>query len=313
SGSLELIYRPFYWKKIAFEFLLGVDYQNISVTSQTIPEPNAEAEIVTDGTGDLIIPYVGVALSRRERTYAFSGSLQLETNVSSIDETNRNQLGRVNVDEDFMILSYGAQGSLFLEPLFKRDAWGNPDSWEDSRLAHEVRFLFSGQFGFSKRLFAQKELVLGGMDRVRGYPESTRAGDDGFMASFEYAYHIPRALKPITVMQREASESGAGPMKLQEPFMGRYNLRPPDVFALPDWDFVLKAFLDVGATYVTDPDFNESDATLMGAGIGFEVQLSSLASLRVDWGMALEEIERGGEVEVESGDSRVHVRLQVTW
>ena len=33
AGGVELIYRPFYWKSISFQFVGGINYQNISVTS----------------------------------------------------------------------------------------------------------------------------------------------------------------------------------------------------------------------------------------------------------------------------------------
>lgn len=309
SGGIELIYRPFIWRNISFQFIGGINYQNISVTSQT----TEEGFIVTDGTADLIMPYLGANITRRERSYAYSAYMQFETNVSSIDATNLNSLGRVNVDEGSMILSTGGQASVYLEPLFLREKWGDPSSWENSRLAHELRFQINAQYGFSKRLLAQTELVLGGMDRVRGYPESVRAGDSGFNATIEYAYHIPRALKPAAVMRREAAESGREIPDVQSLFMGRYNMRPTDVFAMPDWDFVLKTFIDVGATYVNDADFNESDADLLSAGIGIDVQLSTLAALRLDWAYVLQALERGGVTEVDTGDNRLHVRVQVTW
>ncbi len=308
TAGLELAYRPFYWKKFSFEFFGGVKYQDFSVTSQT----TEENFVVTDGAGDLLLPYVGVSIARREQTHGYSAMIQYEMNTSSVDEENRSQLGRVNVDEDFSILSASFKGTWFLEPIFKRKRWGNPENWKDSTLAHEVRVSISGQYGFSKRLFAQSELVLGGMDRVRGYPESSRAGDSGFMASFEYAYHIPRALKPETVIQREAAQAGQQPVDIQ-PFLGRFKTRPPDIFALPDWDFVVKAFFDIGSTTVNEAGFNESDADLMSVGIGFELQLASTAAIRVDWGTVLEALERGGEIDVDSGSNRIHVRAQVTW
>jgi hemolysin activation/secretion protein len=309
AGGIEFYYRPFFWRNFSFEFNAGVKYQNISVASETVEE----RETITDASGDLILPYVGASIMRRERTYGVSASLQFETNVSSVDDTALNQLGRVNVDEGFMILSGGVQASVFLEPLFLRSRWGDPDAWQRSRLAHEVRFMLGGQYGFDKRMFAQTEYIIGGLDRVRGYPESIGAADSGFQASLEYAFHVPRALKPISVIRREAMESGDVAPPIREPFLGRYNLRPPDVFALPDWDLVLKAFLDVGATYVNDADFNESDFELMSAGIGIEVQLSSMFSIQVDWGTVLQALERGGEVLVDSGDNRLHVRAQISW
>lgn len=308
TAGMELAYRPFYWKKFSFEFFGGLKYQDFTVSSQTTDENF----IVTDGAGSLLLPYIGFSIARREKTHGYSAMVQYEINTSSVDEENRSQLGRVNVDEDFSILSASFKGTWFLEPIFKRKRWGNPENWKDSTLAHELRVNVSGQYGFDKRLFAQSELVLGGMDRVRGYPESSRAGDSGFMASLEYAYHIPRALKPETVIQREAAEAGQQPVDIQ-PFLGRFKTRPPDIFALPDWDFVLKAFFDIGSTSVNEAGFNESDADLMSVGIGLEVQLASTAAIRVDWGTVLEELERGGEIDVESGSNRVHIRAQFTW
>ena len=113
-------------------------------------------------------------------------------------------------------------------------------------------------------------------------------------------------------MQREAAEAGGQAVDIK-PLLGRFKTRPPDILSLPDWDLVLKAFFDFGSTFVNDPEFGEGDADLMSVGIGVEVQLAGLAALRVDFASALEELERNGEIDVASGDNRLHVRAQVTW
>ena len=47
----------------------------------------------------------------------------------------------------------------------------------------------------------------------------------------------------------------------------------------------------------------------MGAGVGVEVQFKQNATLRLDWGFALNDIPN----EVNSGDNRVHVVFTVLY
>src|SRR5678816_521093 len=75
---------------------------------------------------------------------------------------------------------------------------------------------------------------------------------------------------------------------------------PETAYGKADWDFILKGFLDVGSTIQTDRLSFEQDDTLVGIGIGAELQFKQNITLRADWGFAMNEIEN----EVDSGDNR---------
>lgn len=300
----ELYANPLVWKGITFQVTAGLRYQDIS----TLSVLNTNNDTLIDANGELILPFVGISMFRTERAFSLEGGLRLETNVSSIDPDQIDGLGRLNADEDFMILSGGIQSRFFLDPIFRRKNHEPEDAWKHARLAHEVRLRLAGQYAFGDRVFAQTQFVTGGMDRVRGYPESIAAGDNGIQGTLEYAFHLPRAFKPLSEIDAEAEDAESRPM-FSSPFLGRYNLRPPSLYALPDWDFVLKAFVDAGATYVNQTRNNLDDEELAGAGLGIELQLSSMISVEADWGVALNDSNDG----TESGDSRLHFRAQFTW
>lgn len=316
TAMAEVFHRPFVWRRIAFEVSAGLEYRDISVFNEVVDDEGEQVQELADASAGLIMPYAGLSFIRRDRFFSFSGFLQVQTNVSSVDEETIDQLGRLNVEDRFTILSGSLQGSVFLEPLFLRGRWGDGSSWQSARLAHELRLTAAGQYGFDNRSLAQTQFLLGGFDRVRGFPESARAGDGGFRTSLEYAYHLPRALKPVAVKQREMEENGdLGAGRFTEPFLGRYNLRPPDLFALPDWNFLLKGFFDYGRVTVTEPVGNEDNETLLSAGVGIELQFASHFNIRVDWATVLRDLKARGltSPDVEAGDSRVHVRAQISW
>jgi hemolysin activation/secretion protein len=65
----------------------------------------------------------------------------------------------------------------------------------------------------------------------------------------------------------------------------------------------------VGKTIQTDKLGFENDDTLVGAGVGVEVQFKQNVTLRLDWGFALNEIENL----VDSGENRLHVVFTVLY
>jgi hemolysin activation/secretion protein len=139
--------------------------------------------------------------------------------------------------------------------------------------------------------------VVGGLFTVRGYPESVVAGDSILVGSAEYRFHFPRSRPPMEVER-------------QKRLFGRpFRWVPEAPYGKADWDFILKGFLDVGKTIQTDRLGFENNDTLVGAGVGVELQFKQNATLRVDWGFALSSIEN----EVNSGDNRVHVVFTVLY
>jgi hemolysin activation/secretion protein len=75
-----------------------------------------------------------------------------------------------------------------------------------------------------------------------------------------------------------------------------------------DWDFILKAFMDVGYVEQVD-EFSafETDETLWSVGLGAELAISRNVNVRMDWGIALEDVEdAAGNLDAEAGDNRFH-------
>jgi hemolysin activation/secretion protein len=72
---------------------------------------------------------------------------------------------------------------------------------------------------------------------------------------------------------------------------------------------IFKGFLDVGKTIQKDRLSFEQNDTLVGIGVGAELQFKQNATLRVDWGFALSDVQN----EVDSGDNRVHVVFTVLY
>ena len=122
---------------------------------------------------------------------------------------------------------------------------------------------------------------------------TVRTGDTVVLGSLEYRFHLPRALG----IEEEPTGRLFG-----EPF----RWRPQQPYGRPDWDLIFKAFVDAGRAINSDRLAFEKDETLIGAGVGVELQVKRFLSLRVDWGMALEDVNEGLDDEVEAGDNRVH-------
>jgi hemolysin activation/secretion protein len=147
------------------------------------------------------------------------------------------------------------------------------------------------------RLIPQEEEVVGGLFTVRGYPESVVAADSVFIASAEYRFHYPRS-RPHMEIEKQRKLFG-------KPF----RWVPEAPYGKADWDLILKAFFDVGTTIQTDRLGFEQDDTLIGTGVGVEIQFKQNLTLRLDWGFVLSEIEN----EVDVGDNRVHVVFTVLY
>jgi len=265
------------------DLLAGFRFQSIQVDNKT-------ADVFGDES--FFLPHLGLALERRTDAADSHALLDLAFNVAPLantDEQTLFQLGRDNVEEDFVLLTWDFQQSFYLEPLLRPDAWRDPSTPASSTLAHEIALRFHGQYTFGQRVVPQFQSVVGGLRTVRGYDESTASADAALIASAEYRLHIPRLL-PIDPDPYDSKVFG-------EPF----RWAPQEVYGRPDWDLVAKAFLDVGRTYVADPAINESSQTLIGAGAGLEIAFRRNLRLRADWGVALEDAN-----DVDAGDQRLH-------
>jgi hemolysin activation/secretion protein len=215
--------------------------------------------------------------------------------VAGTDPDEIDNLGRLNVDDDWTVLKWDLTHSAYLEPLINRAAWEDSLTPESSTLAHEVALSFRGQYAFDDRLIPHAEAVVGGLYSVRGYDETLAIGDTAYIGSAEYRYHVPRAFKPRPVPGRS-------------PLFGKpFRFAPQAVYGRPDWDLILRTFVDVGLARINQAENYESDEDLVGAGVGAELQVKERFGVRVDYGRVFSPV--GEEAEV--GDGRFHVILTV--
>lgn len=271
-GGGELIANLWQNGQFFLDVFGGAAYRDIEVDG-----PAGPAE------GSWVSPYGGVRIDRRtDRTITF-GELRLTHAIGDVeDQTELDRLGRINAEEDFTVLTYDVSQSFFLEPLINKDS---------TTLAHELFFALRGQYAFDDRLIAQWQDTLGGFFTVRGYEESIIAADSSIIFTAEYRFHLPRSLS----VQQEPGD-----------FFGReFRWRPARQYARPDWDLIFRGFFDYGEAIFSDPQGAEEDTTLMGAGIGVELQIRQNINLRLDWGIVLEEVEVDNDT-IDSGDSRLH-------
>jgi hemolysin activation/secretion protein len=293
----ELIANFYQKRELFVDAIAGMRYRSINVT-------NATAQ--TEGEGSFLEPYIGLRLERSTEEATTSGEAQLlfgfgssiesrDTSAGTSTDTPEG-LGRIDADEDFVVFQAQVNHSFFIEPvLYPRDRGGTLDNVRT--LAHEIALSGRMQWAFN-RLIPQEEEVVGGLFTVRGYPESAVAGDSVFIGSVEYRFHYPRSLKPMEVEKQKPKLFGKN-----------FRWRPEAQYGKADWDLIFKGFLDVGKTIQTDRLSFETNDTLIGTGVGVELQFKQNATLRLDWGFALNEIQN----EVDSGDNRVHVVFTVLY
>lgn len=283
SVGAELIWNFHQDRDLFVDAIGGIRYDSIEVNN---------AGFFIRGEEQFLIPYVGMRLDHTSEWFSTQAALMLEfqAGLPDVEEANLVRLGRTDPDDTWQVLRWDGTHSFYLEPVIDRVAWEDPTTPESSTLAHEVLLAFRGQYAFDNRLIPQAERVVGGLYTVRGYPESAVAGDSVVIASAEYRYHLPRAMK----IQPEPREL------FGEPFRSA----PQFVYGSPDWDLVLKGFVDFGATDNSDRLNFEVNETLIGIGVGVDFLYKRNLNVRVDWGFAMEELE---SVDVNSGSNRLHV------
>ncbi len=283
AAGADLRYNFLQHNELFLDAVAGLRFSNIRVNNEAVQ---------IQGEEQFLFPYVGLRLEREAEWFRTLGSLTLEYqngSFTSTDEEELNRLGRLDPDRNWATLRWDLNHAFFLEPLFNPDALDRPDPEQNPTLAHELTLGARGQYSFDRRLIPQSQQVVGGFHTVRGYPESIVAGDDVIIGNVEYRFHVPRAFG----VEAEPRELFGQP----------FRFAPQYTYGRPDWDLILRAFVDVGRSMNNDRFFFESNETLIGAGIGVEFQVKRNLSARLDWGFALSDVDRA---DVESGDNRVH-------
>jgi outer membrane protein assembly factor BamA len=138
---------------------------------------------------------------------------------------------------------------------------------------------------------------------VRGYPEYVTAGDSVGIGSVEYRLHIPH-LFPVN--------PNAGSV-----FGKPFRWVPQEPYGPTDWDLIGKAFLDVGEVVNSNRQSYETDSTLVGTGLGLQLDIKHNISLMVDWGVALTRLNASsaspGGTDVSPGSSQVNFVFTVSY
>ena len=284
SAGAELITNIAQDRDLFIDFIFGGRFEHIFVDNQGALQVGEE---------DFLTVYLGLNLEQIVEVSSTLVSVSVERSLPGIVNTEQDEIinfGRNQPQDRWTILKWNVNQAFYLEPLFDHAAWADPSSPDTSTLAHEFVISFKGQHAFGTRVIPQMEQVAGGLYSVRGYEESVVAGDSVFIGSLEYRFHIPRVFK----IQPNPSKT---------PLFGKpFRFAPQQVYARPDWDLIFRTFFDAARVIKSDRLTTETHDTLLGAGIGLELQLQRNVNLRVDWGIALE--EAGG---IDDGNDEVHV------
>jgi hemolysin activation/secretion protein len=284
NAGVEAAWNFFQRRDLFLDLVGGIRWENVRVNNKAV---------AVSGSDAFLLPSLGVRLERFTDEMATTAFVRGEFNLDDFAGTgdpSLSTLGRTDPDEDFGILQFGADHSFFLEPLVDRKSFDAGTS----TLAHEIALRFKGQHSLGSRLAPTFQDVVGGRETVRGYPESAVAGDHVYVGSVEYRLHIPRLLEPY-------DERGENPPSA---FGQVFRLRPQTRYGRPDWDLITKAFIDFGRAEQEDRLSFETNETLIGAGVGVELLVGRNINMRLDWGVALEEVEQ--PTRVTPGSSRVH-------
>lgn len=294
----RFIYEAWQVRDFFVDLWSGLDLSDVRVR-------NRNAASASSGEALFVIPKAGIHAERINSISTLDIDLGVQGSVSNISEADLDGLGRDATDDQYAIVDFNLGYSTFLEPLLFPNSWKDPASELTSTLAHEVAIGLRGQYSFDYRLVPQASESLGGLYSVRGYDQSVAVGDTVLIGSFEYRFHFPRAL-PVT---RE-------PLRI--PGLGDFRIAPQQVYGRPDWDLTLRAFVDAGRAIRNDQSATPAGAfeynqTLVGAGIGAELQIKSNFRARIDWAKALKATNGNLSNDTKVGDDQIHVLFSILY
>ncbi|MCM8531117.1 MAG: hypothetical protein NE330_08165 [Lentisphaeraceae bacterium] len=291
NAGLEASYNILQSGKLFIDAYTAFNVSNISTEDPQL-DLNASQNFLTNRTG--------MRLEKYTEHSSTNGNIEMQwvfPDTYANSEEEMTELGRINPDVNWSTFNWNFRHSFYLEPFLFGDSWKDKSTWYSSTLAHELVFTFNGQQSLGNRLIPQYQRALGGFYSIRGYDESEVIGDNMFVVSGEYLFHLPRMLKP------------GSPLDI---FGKSFKYRPSQVFDHPEWDFIIRLFADYGQTSIVDAESTEFDQTLASTGVGFEVRLGDHFIGRIDYGVAMKDVEVTSTQEgTEKGDSRVHMSFTV--
>jgi hemolysin activation/secretion protein len=277
----KLIFNAWQHRNFFLDTYGGISFRGVN--SDNLPFGNDGK--VTYFQGD-----VGLKMERVNPYSTILGSFGVE-GASALGDTNEltfgQDLSRPGADSQWALLRFDLGVSHFLEPLIMPRRWRDPETAMTSTLSHELSIAGRGQYAFDYRLIPQVSQVIGGLYSVRGFEQGTSVGDSVFLGTVEYRFHIPRAL-PI---RRK-------PMQL--PLIGDFRITPQQVYGRPDWDLILRGFVDAGRSVRNQnseipSQSAEWNETLVGAGVGLELIFKGRIRARVDWARGIyQDVELAG-------------------
>ncbi|MBI1371557.1 MAG: hypothetical protein GC159_02185 [Phycisphaera sp.] len=280
----EVIWNFFQQKSYFVDAYMGLTYQDIYNKNSLTDEAGDEQFLRIDG---------GLRMQNIQDTYSTFGSIGLDANLpgaAGTDEKEAALLGRENVDDSWVLLQGDLSHSMYLDPIFYGKKWDDASTPETSTMAHELYVSVRGQVALDdSRLIPQMQQTIGGLYSVRGYRESAAVGDNAVYGTIEYRYHVPRAF----AVEPEPRQIYGEPFRVAR----------QSTYGRPDWDLVLKTFIDAGHVSQNDRLDSESDRSLVGTGIGMDLSIRNNFTVRVDWAFALTELED----QISKGSSRVHI------
>lgn len=260
-GDLEFITNIGQWSKLFLDFVGSLQYRHIH---------NRGHFLFGAATKNFLLPEVGLKLIKLTRENKLIASLTVQSTISDLFwdvKKNLANLGRAHPSTNWAIVQAGFYGSSYIEPWFE-------DSKKVECLANEIVVMAQLQNAFNYRLIPELEGILGGLYTIRGYPQSTVAGDNLYMGSFEYRFHLPQSFKPR-------------PDTCTKIFGKKFRWAPEKAKGQADWDFVIRGFYDIGQTTANRKRQFERDHFIMGTGLGAELVMWHNIFIRADWGHAL--------------------------
>jgi hemolysin activation/secretion protein len=289
----ELYVNAYQHRDFFLDLIGGARWEDVEVNNDAVQ---------IEGDEELFLPYLGCRFERWGETASTAGRVTLEwteTGVKDLDKDELTELGRLDPDTSWQILKWRFSHAFFLEPWLDREAWEDVSTPGSSTLAHELFFSLQGQYTFGNRVIPQHQGLAGGAYSVRGYPDAAASADTTVVSTLEYRFHWPRTFE-------------IEPDPSRTPLFGRsFRFAPQQIYGRPDWDLVLRSFIDYGRTVNADRLVTEKNETLVGAGVGVEVLYKENISIRADWGVALNAVLEDTVDEVESGDQELHLTFTV--
>jgi hemolysin activation/secretion protein len=253
---------------------LFVDFAAAMRYLETEVDNKAAAQV---GRTDFLLPAFSLRSECQSRESRCAASLTGEFNLPGVVGTDPNELielGRVNADRTWTTLNLNLSCSKYIDSSLSK-IFGRKVS---AGQAHELYMSFRGQWALGRDRIAPSFLqTVGGSYSVRGHDESFLSGDNAGIANFEYRLHVPRLKQ-----------------------------------ANPGWDLIFRPFVDVGRATQNARESFEVNETLVGGGLGAELQYKRNLNLRVDFGWALKDATNGTE-NVSRGDNELHVSITLLW